>query len=214
MSSSKEQRRLTLMGVGLMLMGAAVSLLGGLLVHFTGSPELNSLGEPIFTAFPRSFILVAFAQIVSLSGVLILLAGMVVAFVYQRDMTWARASIAAFVFTSVSMILFGIIPNQWLTFAQAELQWDGSPLVSFIGCPEEQRLACLTLPGSIVGGNQLEISWAALKDAISGGYAVAALGGVAVAIVKMQTWAKDRRDAPPPAPISEYGRPLSIAEES
>jgi hypothetical protein len=214
MSSSKQLRRLTLMGIGLMIMGAAVSLVGALFVHFVGSPEKNNLGEEIFSAFPRHFLLELFFQIVSLTGVFIFLAGMVVGFVYKREMTWARATIGAFVFTAVSMILLGVVPNEWLTLAQAKLQWDGRAFVSFVGCVPDQGLPCIELPSALIGGNELEVTWETLKDALSFGYANAVIGGIAFVMIRAQKWAKEQRDAPPPEPISEYGRPLRIAEES
>lgn len=201
------------MGIGLMLMGSAVALIGALFVHFAGAPEKNNLGEEIFTAIPRHFLLETLFQVVSLTGFLILLTGMIIGFVYKRDLTWARASIAAFVFTALSMILFGVIPNEWLTLAQAELQWDGRPFLSFVGCPADQGLPCVELPGALIGGNELEVSWAALKDIISFGYTNAAIVGVAIVMIRAQKWSKAQRDAPPPEPISEYGRPLRIAEE-
>ena len=213
MTSEKELRRLTLMGVGLMLAGGATSLVGALVVHFTGAPETNSVGEEIYTFAPRHFLLETVGQIISLTGMFMLLAGMVVAFVYKRELTWARASIGAFVFTSVAMILFGVIPNEWLTLAQADLQWDNRPFISFVGCPADQGLPCIELPSALIGGNQLEFSWASFKDTISFGYANVALVGMAVGMVKIQTWVKEQRDAPPPEPISEYGRPLRIAED-
>jgi hypothetical protein len=214
MSSSKQLRRLTLMGIGLMIMGAAVSLVGALFVHFVGSPETNNLGEEIFSAFPRHFLLELFFQIVSLTGVFIFLAGMVVGFVYKREMTWARATIGAFVFTAVSMILLGVVPDEWLTLARANLQWDGGAFVSFVGCVPDQGLPCIELPSALIGGNELEVTWETLKDALSFGYANAVIGGIAFVMIRAQKWAKEQRDAPPPEPISEYGRPLRIAEES
>lgn len=213
MTSEKELRRLTLMGVGLMLAGAATAMIGALFVHFAGAPETNSVGEEIYAFFPRHFLLETVFQVVSLTGVLLLLAGMIVAFVWKRELTWARASIGAFVFTSLTMVLFGAVPNEWLTLAQADLQWDNRPFITFVGCPADQGLPCIELPSALVGGNVLEFSWASLKDTISFGYANVALVGIAVGMVRIQKWVKEQRDAPPPEPISEYGRPLRIAED-
>ena len=85
--------------------------------------------------------------------------------------------------------------------------------MSFVGCPEDQGLPCLEIPGALIGNNELEFSWAGVKDAISFGYANAALGGIAFGMIRLQKWAKEQRDNPPPDPISEYGRPLRVAEE-
>lgn len=200
MSNERELRRLTLTGIGVMALGAVITIVGSLAVHVTGANEMNTLGQEIYTFAPRGWVAVTISQLVALTGALIFLAGIIVAFVFRREMTWARATIAAFVFTALSMIFFGTIPNEWLTLAQAELQWDGRPFV--------------TIPAGLVGGNDLSISWAALKDIISGTYSIVVLGAFAVGMVKAQAWSKAQRDAPPPEPVSEYGRPIRLAGDN
>jgi hypothetical protein len=136
-------------------------------------------------------------QLVSLGGVLLLLGGTAVAFLYERQMTWARAALGALLFTSLMIIMFGIVPNQWLTLTQA--QWEWTP----------QKIA-LTIPSWLVLGNEMSISFAALKDIVSGGYAAGAIGAVAFAMVRWQTRAPREAAAPGAAaePVSAYGRPL------
>ncbi len=93
-------------------------------------------------------------------------------------------------------MIFGIVPSEWLNLAQTDLDW--SP----------QRVA-FTVPPWLVLGNQLDISWAAIKDAISGTYNLVMLVAAAVFAYKLQDVGKPRPAADKPAVrISPYGRPL------
>jgi len=134
------------------------------------------------------------AKIVSLGGILLAMGGLTLAFLYERPMTWARATLGAWLFTGLALIVFGIIPNEWLTLTQSTLEW--TPQKIF-----------LPLPRWLVLHNDVAISAAALKDMISGGYAVVALVAMAVAMYRWQERAK-RAKVPKPTPVSEYGRPL------
>jgi hypothetical protein len=126
-----------------------------------------------------------------------MMAGLAVAALYDRPMTWARAAIGAGLFTGLMMILFGVIPNQWLTLTQAELEWSS------------QRVF-VALPSAITLGSDISISYDALKDMVLQGYVLFALIGTAVVMVQWQDRAKKRAEAPPPPePVSVYGRPLA-----
>lgn len=136
-------------------------------------------------------------QAISLAGVLLAMGGVALAFVYDRPLTWARAAVGAWLFVGTMLIVFGVIPNQWLTLAQSTLEW--TPQKVF-----------LTVPSALVLGNELSISYAVLKDIISGTYAVVMLLVVAVAMVRWQERAKRGAEAAPPTPISAYGRPMRV----
>ena len=90
------------------------------------------------------------------------MAGVTYGLVYQRPLTWARASIGASLFVSLMLILFGIIPNEWLTLTQSTLEW--TPQKTFF-----------MLPSGLVLNNEVSISYAAVKDMIVGGYSVVVL---------------------------------------
>ncbi len=195
MAETDEIRRYQRLGLAAVVVGGVVALVGAVFAHFTGLPAEDALGVPQFTGIPRGWVWVLLGQTVSLVGSLMLLGGLAVAFCYKRPMTWARASIGAFVFTSVMMILFAIIPNQWLTLTQSEFAWT------------PQKIA-LTIPPALVLGSEVAISFAAVKDIVSGTYAVVMLGVVAVTMYQWQEQKKKAASAPPPRPISDYGRPL------
>lgn len=196
MADDRELRRYSNIGIAAIGVGAVISIVGFMAAHFTGLDTEDALGREIYPAIPRGWVYETLGQIVSLTGVLIVLGGITLAFLYQREMTWARASIGASVFVSLMMILFGIIPNEWLTLTQSTLEWT------------PQKIA-FTIPPALVLNNQVDISYAAIKDIVSGTYSVVVLGAVAVGMYQYQEWAKRRTEGPPPTPVSEYGRPLT-----
>ncbi len=187
-------RRYGLIAIGL---GAVTAVVGALVAHFTGLPEVDAIGQELYPSIPRGWVFVLIGQVICLTGGLLMLAGITLAFVYGREMTWARASIGAFVFTTLMMILFGIIPNQWLTLTQSTLEW--TPQKMFV-----------TIPPGLVRGSEITVSYAALKDIVSGTYAVVVLVVVAVTMYQWQERQRRRATEPPPQPVSKYGRPLKV----
>ncbi len=74
-----------------------------------------------------------------------------------------------------------------------------------------QRIA-FTIPPWMVLGNDVEISWAAVKDAISGTYNLAVLGAAIVFAYKIQDWGKTKPKESVTDQTSIYGRPLRKGE--
>ena len=111
-------------------------------------------------------------------------------------MTWARATFSAFLTWIELVIIFGMIPSEWLVFAQTDLDWSS------------QRVA-LVIPPILVLGNEVEISYAVLKDSISMGYHIVMLTAGVILALQIQ---KIKEGKPPsadkPDAISPYGRPL------
>ena len=67
--------------------------------------------------------------------------------VLNQRMTWSRALFAAFVTWLELVIIFGMVPSEWLNFAQTDLDWSS------------QRVAVI-IPPILVLGNTVEISYA------------------------------------------------------
>lgn len=200
MSESRQQRYFRL-GIASIAFGSVVTIAGAVAAHYTALPEVNEFGIEDWSWIPRelfgtAWVLPLIAQIVSLTGGLIILAGITLGFLYEREMTWARASLGAAVFTTLMMIVFGIVPNEFLTLTQSTLAWT------------PQKIA-LTLPAWLTLNNEVSISYAALKDAILQGWVVTALIGVPVAMYWWQGREARADKAPPPEPVSTYGRPLT-----
>ncbi|NND02764.1 MAG: hypothetical protein HKN91_08255, partial [Acidimicrobiia bacterium] len=167
MSQTAAHKRYLRVGVLLMVTGTVLSLAAAFAVHLIGLPKVNSFGVELYPAVPRGWLPNLIAQILSLTGVLIAMAGATLAFLYKREMTWARATIGAFLFTALMMILFGVIPNEFLTLTQSTLDWSG--LKEWI-----------TIPKPLVFGNDVSISAAAIKDLIGQGYVVTLTAGILI----------------------------------
>ena len=141
--------------------------------HFTGLPLEDGIGQEIYPSIPRGWGWELIGQVVSLTGFLLLMGGAALAFLYKRRMTWARAALGATLFSGLMMIIFGVIPNQWLTLTQSVWEWT------------PQKIA-FTIPPWLVLNNDVSISYAAIKDIVSGTYSIVAIAGVAIAMYQWQ----------------------------
>lgn len=191
------ERKNLIIGIALVAVGAVVAIGGSYVVHMTEAPAFDDLGRPLYPNVPRGWVLVTLAQIVALGGVLVSMAGVVLAWIYQRPLTWARAMLGALLFSGLMFIIFAIVPNQFLTLVQAELEW--TPQKIFV-----------TIPPILVLNNDVSISLSALKDILSAGYATTMLVLVPVVMYKWQVRPK-KADTPKPIAISDYGRPFRVS---
>jgi hypothetical protein len=190
------ERTRAIIGIGAVLVGLIVTIVGSVVVHMAEAPEFDELGQPLFELVPRNWVLVTAAQSVALGGVLLILAGLAFGFLYRRKLTWARAMLSALLFAGLMTIVFAIIPNQMLTLFQATLDWTPSRIF-------------LTIPAVLVMNNEIEVSYATLKDMIVAGYATTMLLAVPIVMYQIQERSK-RADQPKPTPVSSYGRPLRV----
>lgn len=188
------ERKQLIAGLGLVLLGIIVAIVFSFLVHTAEADEFNEFGEAIFVGFPRGWVPALIAQTIALGGVLLSMAGIALAFLYKRQLTWARAMIGALLFAALMFVLFAIVPNQMLTIFQSTLEW--TPQKIF-----------LTVPPWLVLGNDLSISYAALKDMIVAGYVTTLLILLPVVMYQWQERSK-KADEPKPEPVSNYGRPM------
>lgn len=188
----RTKRRLGIAGV---VVGSAILMAGVLVAHFTGLAAEDNLGREIYPAIPRGWGWVLLGQLTALAGSQVLMAGIVLGWLWERPMTWARATVGAMVFTVEMIVLFGIVPNEWLGLTQGTFEWTS------------QRVA-ITIPRWLVLNNEVAISFGAIKDAVSGGYAATVLGAVLVAVYKYQEFQKKGGRTARPQPVSTYGRPI------
>lgn len=191
------------LGVGAMAVGLALAIIGALWAHFTGLSEFDDVGREIYSHIPRGWFWVLLGQLVSMAGVFVLMAGIALAFLYEKPMTWARSAIGAGLFTALTIILFGVIPNEWLTYTQAVWEWT------------DQKL-WVTIPADLIGGNDVSLSAAAAKDIIAGTYVLVATGAIAFGMIRWQKRdelraAKEKAKAAA-EDVSVYGRPLRKVE--
>lgn len=190
-----ERRRLAI-GYLAIAVGIATTILASVAVHMSSAPEFDEFGRELYSFMPRGWVIVVIFQSIALGGVLLAMAGAAFGFLYKRTLTWSRAMLGALLYAGLMLILFAIIPNEFLTLVQSTLEW--TPQKIFI-----------TIPPVLVLNNTVEISYAALKDMISAGYVTTLLVIIPVVMYQWQERAK-KADTPKPAPVSDYGRPLRV----
>lgn len=199
--SEQKRQRIGLIGV---VAGFVLLAVGVLIAHFTHLPTHDALGRELYPFIPRCtflesdpatcWILPTLGQSIAFVGSQLAIAGIVFGWIYGRRLTWALATVAAFLFTLEMIVLFGIVPNQFLGLAQGTLDWS------------DQKVF-LTIPKWLVLNNNVSISYAALKDMISAGYATTLLAAIAVGAYQLQERAK-KAGQPAPEVLSTYGRPV------
>jgi hypothetical protein len=186
-----------------MVVGTVLMALAVILVHYANFPAtemVDGVEVPVvldsFNWIPRGWLPKSIGYLAAFAAYQLLIGGAAVAFVLGRPMTWARAGFAAFLAWMELVLIFGIVPSEWLNLSQTDLDWSN------------QRIA-FTIPAWLVLGNTVDISYAVIKDSISMAYNTVMLVAAAVFAYKLQDVGKARpakvEKAPP---VSPYGRPL------
>jgi hypothetical protein len=199
LSDSRRKR----VGWGLLGLGFVALVVAVIWIHFSSFPATHLVdGEEVplvvdqFNWIPRGWLSKGIGYLVAFAASQMLVVGALFVWVLNQTMTWARAVFAATITWVELVIIFGMVPSEWLNFAQTDLDWSS------------QRIA-LVIPAWLVLGNTIEISYAVLKDSISMGYHIVMLAAAAVFTLQLQ---KMKQGAPAasskPEPTSPYGRPL------
>ena len=190
------------LGWALMVGGAVLLVLAVWWIHYSSFARttlVDGVETPVvvdyFNWVPRGWYWKALGYLAAFGASQMLLLGAALAFVIGRKMTWALASFLAFLTWIELVLIFGIVPSEWLNLSQTDLDW--SPQRIFV-----------SIPSWLVLGNQVDISLAALKDIISMGYHIVMLGAAAVFAYKIQDFGKPRKAPEPVTQFSPYGRPL------
>jgi len=189
---------------GLLLLSGLLGLILGVIwIHWSSLPQTEVIdGVEVDVVvdylnwWPRGTMWKAVGYLIVLGAWTLALVGALLLWVLNQRMTWARATIAGMILWLALVFYFGMVPSEWLNFAATDLEWSS------------QRIA-LVIPPILVLGNDVEISYAVLKDAISGGYHIVMLVVAAVFALQVQK-IKDGRPARAVRvePQSPYGRPL------
>ncbi|MDQ3679113.1 MAG: hypothetical protein M3378_00920 [Actinomycetota bacterium] len=119
-----------------------------------------------------------------------------------KALTWGEAILAAtFVFTLL-LLAYGIVPNQWLLWADNELGWRQDAF----GIPNPFGKSFLEGGIAFGGRGRIMISKEAIRDVIAAGIYIVALGG------QFATWkwwqSRAERTVRSDVERSAYGRPL------
>ena len=190
-------------GGGLLFLGLLGLVLGVIWIHWSSIPQSELVGgqeQPVVVDYlnwwPRGVIWKGLGYLVVLGATTMALVGATFLWVLNQRMTWARATVAALLAWLTLVFFFGIVPSEWLNYAQTDLNWSS------------QRVA-VAIPSFLVLGNTVELSWAMVKDSISMGYHLVMLGAAAVFALQIQKIKEGRpAGAEPVEKRSPYGRPL------
>jgi hypothetical protein len=187
-----------MLGFGTILLALAVWW-----IHFSSFPiteMVDGVEVPVvlssFNWVPRGWIWKGLGYLAAFGASQMMLAGAAFVFLLNQKLTWARALFGAFLAWIELVLLFGIVPSEWLNLAQTDLDWS------------TQRIA-FTIPPWMVLGNQLDISWAVFKDTISTVWHLVMIPAVAIFALEVQRMYDGRpASAEKPEKKSPYGRPL------
>lgn len=187
-------RKRVLVGVGGLAAGLAVFTVGIVIAHFTNLPKFDAQGNEVLPSIPRGWQLYTLGQLTAVGGSQIMIGAVVFGWLWERPLTWVRATVAALLGWIQLVLYFGIIPSEMLNLAQGPLEWTSR--------------TAFTIPKWLVLNNEVSISYSALKDAIVAGYYTNAFIALVVGIYMAQEWIKKRREAPVVTAVSDYGRPM------
>ena len=171
-------------------------------VHYSALPQteiVNGVSTAVvvdyFNWIPRGWFWKSVGYLVALGASQMMLLGAAFLWVLNQKMTWARAAFAAFLVWIELVLVFGIVPSEWLNLSQTDLDWSG------------QRIA-FSIPAFLMLGNDVTISWAVIKDSISGAYNLGTLAGAGLVAYLLQQVYKPPKRRVAAAKTSPYGRPL------
>lgn len=189
------ESRKNAIGIASVVVGLITVFIGVMIAHWTRLPEVDEFGRQIGWGFiPRGWVWYTIGQLIAVGGSQILVVGAFFAWIYDKPMTWARASFASLLAWYQLILYFGIIPSEWLNLAQGPLAWTSRP--------------AFTIPSWLVLNNEVTISFRVLKDLISAGYYTNATIALIYGAYKAQEMYKDSKSGTKPTPVSNYGRPL------
>ena len=134
-------------------------------------------------------------HLVAFGGSQLMLLGITLAVILGRRMTWSLAALAAFLAMLELVLLLGTVASEWLNLAQGPLNWN------------EQNDAFSIWP-PLVLGNQVGISWGAIKDFVSVNYNMGALTFIILFARWIQSFSGPIPQEKPSEMVSPYGRPL------
>jgi hypothetical protein len=200
--SALDKSQRSRLGWAMILLGALLLTVAVIWIHYSSlsrTAVVDGVETPLvvdyFNWIPRAWYWKALGYLGSFAASQLLLGGAAIAFVLGRPMTWARAAFTAFLAWLELVMIFGMVPSEWLSLAQTDLDWS-------------RQKVFLEIPPILVLGNSVAFSFAALKDTVSLIYHVIMIGGATLFALRIQQIGKPRTQPQKPAPVSPYGRPL------
>lgn len=196
------EKQRTRLGAAALVIGTLLLAVGVVFAHYALFPEtefIDGVEVPLQVDYlgwiPRGWQWVTLGQLIGLAGSQLMIVGSLFLWFVGRKLTWARATFGAFIAWIELVLIFGVVASEWLNLTQGPLEFTS------------QRIA-FTIPPWLVLGNQVDISYAFIKDAISGTYNLVMVGLAIVFAYKIQDWGKKKPETAGEDKQSVYGRPL------
>jgi Na+-driven multidrug efflux pump len=126
----------------------------------------------------------------------------VIVFVYGRrrppgtPLTWGEAMVAAVYVFFIIFLIYGVVPHQWLAYADNELGWRRDKILGGPASVTEKSIG-LTLP--------FIVTYETIRDIIAAGIYIVGLG---VQIALWAAWQNRGKKKPKEIETSAFGRPL------
>ncbi len=117
-------------------------------------------------------------------------------------LTWGEAFVAATFGFALMVLAYGVIPHQWLDFADNELLWRPDRLLLGLST---SGIKIGDAAKTMGGSGRILVSYQALRDMVAAGLYIVFLGGQ-MALWSM--WQKRGRAKGDVEPTSRFGRPL------
>ncbi len=121
-------------------------------------------------------------------------------------LTWGEAMVGAVYVFFLLFWIYGVVPHQFLTWADNELRWRPDKILLQ---PRTNTASCEwvwgTSKGCIKWPLPITVSWKTLRDLIAGAIYMVELVGMGLVWVK---WQNRGKSAPAEVEKSDFGRPL------
>jgi hypothetical protein len=136
----------------------------------------------------------------------IAIAGGVMAYGRRRPVgtpiTWGEAMAGSMIVFLAIFLIYGVVPHQWLAYADNELGWRKDKLLAGPASISNKSLS-VDIP--------ITISYEHIRDVIAAGIYIVALG---IQIALWSMWQNRGKSKPKEIPTSAFGRPLVKAGET
>ncbi|HUQ62972.1 MAG TPA: hypothetical protein VM121_04395 [Acidimicrobiales bacterium] len=121
--------------------------------------------------------------------------------------TWGEAFVASTFVFALMMLAYGVIPHQWLEYADKDLLWRKDKFALGFSPPFGFKFGHLS--DTVSGEGRILVSFEAVRDMIAAGFYIVFLGGQ---IALWSTWQKRGRKQPELDVSSAFGRPVVKAK--
>jgi hypothetical protein len=121
--------------------------------------------------------------------------------------TWGEAFVASTFVFAMMMLAYGVIPHQWLEYADKDLLWRKDKFALGFSPPFGFKFGHLSQ--KVSGEGRILVSFEAVRDMIAAGFYIVFLGGQ---IALWSVWQKRGRKQPELELSSAFGRPVVKAK--